>query len=482
MKKSRTYLILALLAVLVVPSGCDTDLTAVNENPNSPEDVLPQFLLPAAIHSSVNTFLGTSVHLSITSLWVQQTARLDYGYTDRYEFEANFSDGRWTSLWNGPLPDLQGIIERGRDADQPNTEAVGLIMKSWVFQNMTDLWGDMPYSEALRGGDGPVAPGYDTQEQIYSGIISDLKAAQDKIQTSAPLFSNNSFDLLYGGDMEGWRRFANSLRLRAGMRLSEVDPATAASVVASAVADGVIETTAHEAMLDWTGSQPNVNPIGQNIFDRPNDYRMSSTVVDTMTALNDPRLVLIAEPARNTGEIVGKLNGTPDTHGLPFEDISRIGPKFLQLDWPAWLVTLEQVLFHKAEAAQRGWIGGDPAQYYQEAIRAAMRRWDVGEAEIEAYLAQERVQYDPARWRELIGLQKWLASFDTTPEAYAEARRLNQPVFMPGPGNFNNDLWPVRLPYPSVEEDRNGPHLAEARSRQDGAGPNSSLWWDAPPM
>lgn len=474
----RMRAITAALALTLAAAGCDTDLTDVNKNPNAPEDVLPQFLLPSVIQNSVNTFLGTSVHLSVASLWVQHTARLDYGYTDRYEFEADFSDARWVSLWTGPLLDVQGVVDRGRQSGAANTEAVGLIMKSWIFHNMTDLWGDLPYSQALQGVGGSTAPPYDTQEEIYDGIISDLKAAQDMINPSAPLFGNNSFDILYGGNMEGWRRFANSLRLRAGMRLSEVNPTKAAQVVASAVADGVILTPNHEAALRWTGAQPNVNPIGQNIFDRPNDYRMSSTSVDTLTALNDPRLALIAEPARNTGAFVGKENGTVDTHGIPFENVSRIGQFFLRLDHPSWLVSVEQVLFHLAEAAQRGWIGGDAATYYHEGIRAAMRRWDVSESDIDAYLAQARVQYNPARWREQIGLQKWIAAFDTSPEAYAEARRLNQPVFLPGSGNFNNDRWPLRFPYPSVEEDRNGANLREARARQGGADPNQPLWWD----
>ncbi len=478
MKQKLGWTRLAALSALLFMSGCGDGLTDVNRNPNAPEDVEPQFLLPSVVTNGVNTFLGTAVHLSTTSLWIQHTARLEYGYTDRYEFETNFSDGRWIALWTGPLIDAQGIVQRGRERNAPNTEAVGLILKSWIFQNMTDLWGDMPYSEALLGTDGPLTPKYDTQQEIYAGIIRDLKSAQDMIDSSRPLFVNNTFDILYGGNMEGWRRFANSLRLRAGMRLSEVDPGTAAQVVSSAVADGVITNHSDAAVLRWLGSQPNVNPIGQNIFDRPNDYRVSATVVDSMRALNDPRLEIIAEPARGLGVIVGKPNGTSDAHGIPFENVSRIGPFFLDLTLPSWIVSLEQVLFHLAEAAQRGWVSGSAEEYYNAAVRAGMQRWGVAEADIDAYLDQDRVRYDPVNWKARIGLQKWLASYDTSAEAYAEARRLGVPVFVPGPSNFNQDRWPVRFPYPSVEEDVNGPNLRVARDRQGGGGPNQPLWWD----
>jgi hypothetical protein len=463
--------------VVVGLSGCEVS-TAVNENPNAPEDVQPEYLLPNVLRTATNTFIGVPFSLSVSSVWVQHVASLEYGYTDRYEFESNFSDGRWQSLWTGPLVNVQGIVDRGKSQNRPNTHAVGLILKSWMFQQMTDVWGDLPYSEALLASDGPIYPKYDTQQSIYTAIISDLKSAQDMINPAAPLFTNNGFDLLYGGNVQNWRRYANSLRLRAGMRLSEVDPAKAQATVASAVADGVFLTAAQEARLVYLNAQPNNNPIAFNLLDRPNDRRISATLVDTLKALQDPRLPIYAAPVPATGQFVGKANGTADTHGIAFEAVSRIGTVFGQMTRPLWHMTLEEVLFLQAEAAQRGWISGNPADLYHEGIRASMRRYGVPDATINAYLAQPRVVYNPARWREQIGLQKWIALFDNSLEAYAEYRRLNFPVLRPGPASANNGVLPLRHPYPALEQNLNRENLAAARQRQNGAEPSIRVWWD----
>ena len=319
MNRTSKAMAAGLALVVGLTSGCDMEgLTDVNENPNAPEAVDAQYLVPALVQQSVNTILGRrSVSMDWASPWVQHYASLDYGYDDRYEMDADFSDGRWSSLWLGPVVDIQEVVTQGRENGRPNVQAVGLIYRAWLFHAMTDVWGDLPFSGAALGSGGDLAPVYDPQADIYDGIIDDLKAAQDMIQTSAPLFTNPSFDILYGGDMEGWRRFANSLRLRAGMRLSEIDPAKAASVVASAVADGVLQDPSQEPTLDYPGPPPNEQPWSEYYRERVNDYRASSTLVDSLTSLNDPRLGVVYQPARESGDFVGKSNGRRIRTGYP---------------------------------------------------------------------------------------------------------------------------------------------------------------------
>ena len=298
------------------------------------------------------------------------------------------------------------------------------------------------------------------------------------IQTSAPLFINPSFDILYGGDMEGWRRFANSLRLRAGMRLSEIDPAKAQSVVASAVADGVLQDASQAPTLDYPGPPPNEQPWSEYYRNRVNDYRASSTMVDSLTSLNDPRIGVVYQPARESGNFVGKSNGTPDTHGLPFESLSRMGLWYQQADRPTWLMTLEEVLFLQAEAAARGWAGGDAADLYHQGVRAAMTRIEVPGDAVDAYLEQSRIQYDPSRWDQQIGLQMWISLYDNGMEAWANYRRTGVPRLVPGPAAVL-PMVPLRAPYPANEEDLNKSNLAAAIARQGGDDPTVPLWWDA---
>lgn len=470
---------LTVLALAVGLMGCAGDLTDVNENPNAPEEIAPRFLLPAVAQEGVEAVMGyPSVSLEWGNPWVQHYASLQYGYTDRYEMPSDFSDSYWDLFWLDPVPDAQTIVDLGREEGRPNVEAVGLIMKSWIFQVITDVWGDVPYSEAARPGE-TFAPSYDSQEAIYDGILADLQSAQAMIDPSAPLFpaGESSFDIIYGGDMEAWRRFANSLRLRAGMRLSEVAPSRAASVVQAAVSAGVIESVEDEPRLEYPGAQPNEQPWSVHFRERLNDYRASATMVDTLASLDDPRLGIYFTTAPSHGGYAGKPNGTSDAHGLPYDSLSDIGDFWKQADLPTWIMTLEEVQFLKAEAAARNWIAGDPAQLYSDAIRTAMRRVGVPEAEIDDYLQQSEVQYDASRWREQIGLQKWIALFQNGMEAWAEYRRLDVPSLEPGPAAVE-PMVPLRAPYPAHEEDLNDANLQEARQRQGGDDATVPLWWD----
>lgn len=468
------------LVIAVAVTGCNTgDITDVNENPNAPEQVQPRFLLSAIVQEGVDAVLGDpSLSLEWGNPWTQHYAALQYGYDDRYEMPADFSDGHWDLFWLDPLPDAQTMVELGREEGRPNVEAVGLILKSWLFHVVTDTWGAVPYSEALQPGQS-IAPTYDSQEAIYDGIIADLKAAQDMIDPSGSLFEGQgpTYDIIFQGDMERWRRFANSLRLRAGMRLSEVDAGTARSVVQSAVADGVIETPSDEPALRFPGQFPNEAPWSAYFRERLNDYRASATMVDSLKALNDPRLEIYFDPAPEDGEYRGKPNGTVDTHGIPYATLSDIGTYWKQPDLPSWIITLEEVLFFRAEAVARGWIGGDAGTLYEDAIRASMEKHGVPTADIDAYLAQAEVQYDPARWREQIGLQKWIALFQNGMEAWAEYRRLGVPALQPGPAAVEPTI-PLRVPYPAHEEDLNNQNLQAARSSQGGDDATVPLWWD----
>jgi len=486
----RSTVAAAALALAAI-TGCTDDFTGINTNPNAPTAVSARYLLPAVITSSVDELLGTGLDRGVASLWVQHYARLQYTGTDRYIVEPNFSDGYWRSLYRGPVVDVNEIIERANDRASNNEAAVGMILKAWIFHNMTDLWGDIPYVQAGTGRDegGTTTPAYDRQVEVYTGLLSQLSQAAQMIDLSEPGFGGVQFrgssgnpDLLYLGDMFKWQLWANSLRLRIGMRLSEIDPGTAQSAVAAAVASGVFMSRAQEARLDYPGTPPNENPMYLAFKERPGDFRVSKTLVDTLKALNDPRLPIYAEPNAD-GEYEGMPNGLVDEHGIPFTAVSKVGEWFLRANTPAVIQSYEEVLFLQAEAAARGWGGGDPATLYAEAIAESMRRFDIDEVEIDAYLASPEVEYDPPRGMAQIALQKWIALYDQGPEAWAEWRRTGIPSLTPGRDNLNSDRVPVRFPYPSSEETTNKAQLQEALSGQGLGGLdsqlNTALWWDA---
>ena len=477
MKTLRSSLRLAVAAAMAMAAaGCSSDnLTGLNQNPNIPNTPTPEFLLANGIEASVSRVFGAGLHMDIAGLWVQHFAEHRFSNEDRYLISDATVSGHWSSFYAGPLQDLQETIELAEEAGRPNAAAQGLVMRSWVYHVVTDLWGDVGYTDALKGRDPSAGntPTFDPQETVYKGLFTDLRAAHDALVDGGGEVKIG--DLLYDGDTERWKRFANSLRLRLAMRLSEVDEQTARTEFADALAKGVFTSNADNAVLEYLAGGNNVNPIFAYERTR-DDHSVSKTIIDTLASFADPRLPIYAKPTA-AGTYVGMQNGSTAQPALTA--ISHIGSYFSSDASPALVMTWAEVLFLQAEAVERGWITGDAAALYAQAIRASMEMLKVPTADIDAYLAQPVVQYKGgAEGLRQIALQKWIALYGNSVEAYAEWRRTGQPVLTPGPNADNGGRIPVRLPYPSREQSLNGATLEQAKQRQGGATLDSPVWWD----
>jgi len=476
MKIRKLFRAVPAAVLIAAMGGCGDGLTELNENPNQPVSVGAEFLLPTAIVDATERLQGSSLNMDMVGLWVQHYAEHRYAIEDRYEFQDVTINGHWSFFYEGPLRDLYEVKQKGEENEWPNTVAMGTILTSWIMQAVTDLWGDVGFSQALLGRDSPpdMTVEYDTQQDIYNGLLSDLSAAAAMIAPSGPKISDG--DLLYDGDMNQWKLFANSLRLRVAMRLSEVAPTVAASEVASAISAGVFTSSADNAVLHFVDNGVDVHPIYGYQRNR-DDHSISATLVDTLKALNDPRLPVYAQP-NQAGEYVGTLNG--DMSDPPLTQVSQIGTWFSSADTPAIIMSYAEVLFLRAEAAERGWAAGSAGDLYAQAITAAMTELDVPAGDISAYLAQPSVQYKGGQaGLNQIYLQKWISLFGNGPEAYAEWRRTGVPTLQPGPDAINDGLIPVRLPYPDRERSLNRVAVEAAIARQGGATINSPVWWDA---
>lgn len=470
---NRSNALRALTAVVLVTAatGCDDGLTDFNRNPNAPDQASAEQLFANATVSSISRVFGAGLHMDITALWAQHYAEHLYTEEDNYLISDNTINTHWSNFYTGPQNDFQLVIEKGQEADQPNVAAVGAIMQQWTYHVMTDLWGDIGYSDALKGRDSEAGtqPKFDPQQKVYEGILSTLDSAAASLRPGS--YAMRTGDLIYNGDVDKWRKFANSLRLRVAMRLSEVDPAWAEAEFKDALADGVFESNADNARLTYVDDEVNVHPLYAYQRSR-DDHTISATMVDTLKSLNDPRLPIYATPNAN-GEYVGERNGSNADEDITA--LSRIGTYFTKADASAVVMSYAEVLFLMAEAAERGWITGDPAALYAEAITAHMHELGIDQEDIDDYLAQPQVAYNGL---ESIGLQKWIALFGNGVEAWAEWRRTGVPTLLPGPDAQNGGRIPVRLPYPESEAHRNGANLQEAIQRQGGAGLNDPLWWD----
>jgi hypothetical protein len=488
MKTSKLFAAASAMVLALGASACDSGLTEINENPNDPEVVPADNVFANGVSSAVNRAFGANFNATLTGLWAQHLAKIQYIDEDRYDLRDQAVNNHWTGFYSVPLNDFQDVVNSGKNNNRPNVEAQGLVMRSWLFQILTDVWGDIPYSEALRGtGEARiVTPKYDTQEAVYNGILADLKRANDIVGAGVAVEDG---DLIYGGDMPSWKKFANSLRLRAAMRLSNVNPTLARTEAAAAIAAGVFTSNDDNAILHYTSSAPSQSPIYLNQLGyggQRDDHGVAATMVNTLKGLNDPRLAVYAQPAPGDKQYRGAPSGPADKDAAVLNTISRLGEYFLQADWPAPLMTYAEVLFLRAEAAQRGWVAGDAAALYNAGIRASLEMYEsdagqqlISEASIAAYLAQPSVAYNGLT---SIWTQKWIALFMNGPEAYAEVRRTNTPTLTPASGSIIGPKIPVRIFYPTNEESYNKENLQAAVARNGGQGiPEgmlTPLWWD----
>ena len=483
------YKILSVFAALAAITAC-SDLTSINQNPNGPVDVPPPSILPNVIQTVVGGVNGVnSLNIRGGGLWVQYYSEIQYRDEDKYLVRSGTSGG-W-GFYNGALEDIRRMIIKGEANKTPNWSAVGRIMKSYVFSVMTDAMGNLPYSQALKG-DTVLNPAYDTQQAIYNGMLADLAQANTDIDLAPGAVGFSDGDLMYGGNMAKWKRFANSLRLRLAIHLSKADPTKAASEAAAAVAAGVFTSNADNAQLMYLGTSPNRNPIYNDAQGR-DDYGMSKTFVDSLTSFADPRLPVFAQTNPAGTGYQGLPNGLNDGEGTPIVNISRFGAFWRSTpNAPMYLLTYSEVLFLEAEAAERGWIPGGTAAaatYFTNAITASLQQYGVAAADIATYLGQAKVGYDAggttlAAHMNQIMYQKWVSLFMQGMEAWTEVRRTGIPSLIPGPravfGAGIAGSIPQRLPYDDNEAVLNGANLDAAVSAQGFSAGNdiqSKLWF-----
>ena len=482
-----------LLACLLLWSltACIEDFEEINTNPNSPVEVPPSYLITQAERNLVDLVLGegfTGIG-TFASHYVQHLSQKQYTDVTRYDDVPT----SFYPFYTGGLQDLENVVQLNTDpatrevitlyGANENQIALARIMQSWTYLSMTDFWGDIPYSEALKGLDN-LNPRYDTQETIYRGVVDSLVKFGDMI-----IPGGVEGDIIYGGNMDQWRKFANSIILRAGIRMSDVAPELGREWVNLALSRGVLEGNADNAQLEYiTGGEFANNTFYTDAITRF-DYAISLPLVNFLEARNDPRLMVYAQPtlASSTTDTllyVGMPYGITqgEAGAIPTATVSRPGLAFTDADAPAVLLTYSEVLFNQAEAAARGWIDGDAEALYRAAITASMNQYGISnQAAIDAYLAQPNVVYNGTNVEQSIGEQKWVALYFQGMEAWSEWRRLNYPRLTPAPNAIRIKTIPTRRGYPDNEFSLNQANYLEALQRQFGTDEDpldGRVWWD----
>ncbi len=474
------------LAFFFSVAACTDDFEEMNVDPKGATEAPGATLFSNAQKELADAITNANVNTNVFRLFAQHWTTTTYLDEPRYDVATrNIPQLFWHSLYRDVLRDLKEAKTNitndpllTDEALKQNQLAIVEIMEVYTWKILVDTFGDVPYSEALNFE--IVAPKYDDDAAIYADLFTRLDAAlatlNQNITADPDAISFDEADLLYGGDVSKWIRFGNSLKLKMGMTIADVDPGRAQTAVSEAVAGGVFISNEDNAVFNYLAVNPNTNPLWTDLVESGrDDFVPANTLVDYMNTLNDPRRAFYFT------EFQGTFKGGQYGQSNNFENYSHVNPTILEPDYDALFLDYSEVQFYLAEAVERGFIAGSAQEYYNNAIRASMEFWGVDPAAITAYLAQPNVAYTSPgsgqNFREKIGMQKWVALYNRGLDAWIEYRRLDYPQLVAPEGAEINTV-PVRMPYPANESTLNTANYNAAASAIGGDERTTKVFWD----
>jgi hypothetical protein len=518
MKLSK-YIILAAVAVFL--GACDNGFEEMNTNPYGLTTIDPALLFANAVRTThPGQWEGEQTIVQ------QFLNAYDLGATSGFNFNLdnnNFNNPKWNTNYETPVKLLvQAIALAEENGANVNLMSMMRIWKAYVFMTLVDTYGDVPYSQSGKAYlEVNYFPAYDDDQAIYEDLYNELRAASAALDPAASYVPE---DILYGNSSATpaataavqtakWRKLANSLLLRLGMRYSKVNQGKAAEIVSEAVDAGVMESNADDAYLRFSTVYTNQLNQGPRTIN-PRYYYMAEPFVNFLKETEDPRAKYIVgkyvEPNNAPSETpdvtltnqfgfpVGYNQNTITTHP-DYRGTAGQGFNYSQLNFrvvgsavaPILFVTHSQTKLLMAEAAQRGWISGSAQQYYEEGIRASMEEWSlypntpdvaITEEETEAYLSQPEVAFDAGNAIEQINTQYWVSNVANGAESFANFRRSGYPVLTPNPANggLTGGGFVRRMAYPDDESSENESSYQAAVAAIGGDNLTTRVFWDIP--
>lgn len=503
-------------AFLMIFNSCKKDFEEINTDPNKAglDKAAPDMLLTNIIESLSDRVHEIFLGEEMGNCWAQHEAKVQYTDEDRYIYRVSVVNNSWSSFYAASGMDAHTLYNYAVEKKLPRYQGIALILKGYIATLVTDLWGPVPYSEAWTGEN--TLPKYDTQESIYRDVIAKLDEANTllKVTTGEKIEG----DIMYNGDVKKWRKFANSLRLRLLLRMSEKDVAFVTTEMTKMIVTAdtlypIFSDNEDNAQLYYLGSAPNNHPMNENRKTR-DDHRVSKTLTDmlrTNAVYIDWRITIYAEVS-GLGDFNGMQNGLTSSQAASFngngiKNTSKVGSYFTQATAPGMLMSYAELQFILAEAALKGYITGmgvtEAEAYYKAGIFGSYNQFgDAFLKRIEEVFfsptnpmpvgitlddfAQDFYQNDSWGWdpnpavaMEKIATQRWVASFDQGLQSWIEWRRTGYPVLVAGAENMNNDKVPQRFPYPTDEYARNPSNLEAGKTLLGGADNlNTRVWWD----
>lgn len=504
-----------LFAALVFSLGsCTKDFKTINIDPNNSTKVPLNYLL-----TQTQLYIGGSAGDPGYATWranlmyslpvVQMFSSIGTYYGgDKYIYEADLSEAYFVTQYPESIKGLVDLINQAKvDPANINLLSIARIEKALQMSMITDLYGDVPYSEAGLGFlTTNFSPKYDAQKDIYADLLKELSEAGTALSSSAA--TPGSADLVYGGDVTKWKHFANSLMLRLAMRMQKVDPTSAQTWAKTALDGGVMGSNAETFAIKYAndGGTATINSnsynMGPAVAPTRNEVALGSmnwskTLIDLMKSRNDPRIPTISilpsgdatvasQKGLPNGLDVAKL--TALTGETNIANYSRPNPILYSAVDPYILLPYAEVEFLKAEAIERGWYTGTAATAYAAGQAAAVTQLivDKGAPDLSGSVAayQAANTYPATNSADRIAQienEMFILCASTLNgfEGWANWRRTGLPALTPTnyPGNATNGTIMRRLIYPVSEQGQNANYAAAVAAQ----GPDlftTRMWWD----
>jgi hypothetical protein len=485
----RKIYAMILTFTLLIGSSCTGDFEEINTDPNRVDKISPGTLLNPMLYSIASFNTKRADDFTFQVMQVALPFPSAAGGAHRYDISENAGNSTWENYYINGLINAKEMREAAVAAQDVNYEAIALTLNAWIYSLLTDCFGDVPMTEALRGEEGIFQAAFNTQQEVYTQILADLERANSLFNPSLPLlygseilYSTSADDISGGKNIKKWKMFCNSLHMRLLLRVSKRTEMNAHTRLAEMIADPVkypvFTSNSEAAILKITGVAPNVSPWGRAI-DFTTFRSMSEFFIDNLNALNDPRRPVFSTQAKAKDGTVLGYKGIPSAYegsDSQFDFVpSNHNIALVTAPMVCVLMTYAEVEFIKAELAQKGVIASDAQTHYENGVKAAITQWNA--VVPEDYFANPAAAYDGTLER--IMLQKYFALYFNDYQQWFEYRRTGFPVLPTTDAMLNDKKVPVRFEYPPVYvQILNAENYARAVESMGGDDINTKVWWE----
>lgn len=480
MKKYFRNIIIACSVIsLSMSVACTSDFEETNTDPNKLQEISPSTLLNPMIYevATHNMYRSWSYNSEIMQdiLSFPQTS---YGI-QHYNFSDNIGNSSWNAYYRymKTARDMEAAAVKKQDV---NYEAIAITMRVWMAANLVDLFGDIPYFESGQAAEGNLYPAFDDQEKVYESLFADLEKANNLFDIKKSMIYYP--DALFANDVKKWQKFANSLRLRLLLRTSNKPKFDAYNQMVMMLNNPtkypIIDSALEEAAFNITGVSPNLSPWSR-IQDFTLGLKMASFFIDNLNNFNDPRRAVFATQATRT---VGKNKVNIGYKGIPsaFEgsdiqfdyDASTLNNVMAMNPTKTAILTYSEVLFMKAELAQKGYLTG-AKELYEKAVSEAMKYYLL-EVPVD-YFKNPTTEYNGTLER--IMLQKYYTLYMNDYQQWFEHKRTGFPVLPKTKTMLNEGRMPSRFAYPLDVRTKNKSNYDKQVAKMGGDNINVKIWW-----